>query len=159
MCLVCEHDRRSDIDQALRAGLGLVAIKRTLQLTVSLSDMVFHRDICVLAVSEWEPVARAYHQAERIEFFAHGDLDSIHDRDLIVAPAHVLDAAGARRVVCAVLLKAIEDARHGAAEAIQWVAGDEVRYLVGLLNSEIDECWPPTVDQIAGARTSRSGRG
>jgi len=68
-----------------------------------------------------------------------------------------LDDAGARRLVCAVLLAAIQDAKHGDTAARSWIAGDAARDMVGLLNSEMDECWPPTAEQLAGANTARTG--
>lgn len=159
MCFVCEHDRRSEIDQALRAGTGPVTLKRILQIAAPLAEIVYHRDICVLAVPELASVAQAYRRAEQVEFFANGDLDSIHDRDLSVEPAGALDDEGARRMGCAAVLMAIRDAQRGDDEAIGWINGDDSRQFVAWLNLDLEDHWPPTPDQIDAAKVTRSGMG
>ena len=159
MCFICEHDHRSEIDQALRSGAGPVTLKRTLQITASLAEIVYHRDVCVLEVADFARVARAYNRARQVEFFAQGDLDSIHDRDLIVDPSGTLDDEGARRMACAALLMAIKDAQRGDDEALGWINSDESRQFVAWLNLDLEDHWPPTPDQIGAAKVARSGMG
>lgn len=159
MCFVCEHDRRSEIDQALRAGTGPVALKRRLQITASLAEIVYHRDLCVLDVPDMGRVARAYRRAQQIEFFANGDLDSIHDRDLSVDPAGTIDDEGARRMGCAAVIMAIKDAQRGDDEALGWINGDDSRQFVAWLNLDLEDHWPPTSAQIGAAKVTRSGMG
>lgn len=159
MCFICEHDRRSEIDQALRGGAGPVTLKRAFQITASLAEIVYHRDVCVLEVADFERTARAYNRARQVEFFAGGDLDRIHDRDLGVAPAGVIDDEGARRMGCAAVIMAIKDAQRGDDEAIGWINGADSRRFVAWLNLDLEDRWPPTLAQIAGAKVTRSGMG
>lgn len=155
MCFICEHDRRSDIDQALRAGAGPVTLKRAIQITASLAEIVYHRDVCVLEVADYASVARAYNRARQVEFFAGGNLDRLDDRDLIEPDE--IDADGARRMGCAVIVQAIKDAQRGDADAIEWINGADSRRLVAGLNLDLEDRWPPTPAQIGDANVTRSG--
>lgn len=156
MCAICEHHRIEAINVALRAGVHLADVRRMFRLRVSIADVGEHRDQCLPREATAQP-ARSWKSRQR----AARDEQRIMQHPAVmqafgitIGPDYFDDEA-ARRFVCAGLLLAVKDAQRGDAEARTWIESEHARAVAGWI--DLDDHWPPTPDQIAGARVTKTG--
>ena len=61
----------------------------------------------------------------------------------------------ARRLVCAILLQAIKDARYCNSireqiDALKWINGDDAKFYAGLVG--LEKVWPPQKEELIWAQ-------
>jgi hypothetical protein len=126
------------------------------ELTVAISVICRHRDVCLLGKPNPSLISRSRKRAAEAEAKAMRSPVMMKAIGCTVEPGY-LDDEAARRVICAGLLQALKDAQRGDDEARSWIESEHARGMACLI--DLDDYWPPTAAQIAGSKVTRSGMG
>jgi hypothetical protein len=156
MCYLCRHEKRAAIDLALQENVRPAQVRRLFQLTVAISVICRHRDVCLLGKPNPSLISAARKRAAEAEAKAMRSPAMMKAIGCDVEPNY-LDDEAARRVICAGLLQAVKDAQRGDTEARSWIESEHARAVAGWI--DLDDHWPPTLAQIAGSKVTRSGMG